>query len=67
MTPDEKAKVDEIKRDPKNHESVKGKTDEEILAASRFIEDGDGIEVYDSMEAWRAARKKKHIDEIEEL
>lgn len=67
MTPEEKAKVEEIKKDPKNRESVKGKTDEEILAASRFMEDGDGIEVYDSEEAWRAARKKRNTDEIEEV
>lgn len=67
LTPNQKKKVEEIKRDPKSREALKGKTDEEILAAYRFVEDGDGIDVYDSEEAWRAARKKKKIDEIEEV
>lgn len=67
LTPKQKKKVEEIKKDPKSRDSLKGMTDEEILAAYRFVEDGDGIDVYDSEEAWRAARKKKKIDEIEEV
>ena len=67
LTPKQRKKVEEIKRDPRSREALKGKTDEEILAAYRFVEDGDGIDVYDSEEAWRAARKKKKIDEIEEV
>ena len=67
LTPEQKKKVEEIKRDPQSREALMGKTDEEILAAYRFIEDGDGLDVYDSEEAWRAARKKKNVDEIEEV
>ena len=69
LTPEEKKKVEEIKREQKI--DLKGMTDEEILAAYRFVEDGEGLKVYDSEEAWREARKKKKaaksIDEIEEV
>lgn len=71
LTPRQKKKVEEIKQDPANREALKGKTDEEILAAYRFVEDGKGIQVYDSVEEYQAAMKKKKvaksIDEIEEL
>lgn len=71
LTPEGKKKVEEIKRNPIYREDIKGKTDEEILAAYRFVEDGEGLKVYDSEEAWREARKKKKaaksIDEIEEV
>lgn len=71
LTPEEKKKVEEIKKDPAVQEAIKGKTDEDILAAYRFVEDGKGIQVYDSVEEYRAAMKKKKaaksIDEIEEL
>lgn len=71
MTPEMRAKVAEIKRDPKNREAINGKTDDEILAAYRFVDDGKGLDVYESEEAWRAARRKKkqrnHVDEIEEV
>ena len=69
LTPEEKKKVEEIKRD--QNADLKGMTDEEILAAYRFVEDGEGLKVYDSEEDWRAARKKKKaeksIEEIEEV
>lgn len=69
LTQEEKKKVEEIKRD--QNADLKGMTDEEILAAYRFVEDGKGLKVYDSEEAWRAARKKKKaaksIEEIEEV
>lgn len=67
LSPEEKKKVAQIKQDPNVQPKIKGMTDEEILAEYRFIEDGDGIEVYDSEEAWRAAQKKKRIDEIDEI
>lgn len=71
LTPRQKKKVEEIKQDPEMQAAIKGKTDEEILAAYRFVEDGKGIQVYDSVEEYRAAMKKKKaaksIDEIEEL
>ena len=68
LTPKQKRKVEQIKKDPLNHDAIRGKTDEEILAASRFVEDGAGLNVYDSEEAWRAARrKKKNMDEIDEV
>jgi len=68
MTPEMRAKVAEIKRDPRNRDAIRGKTDEEILAAYRFVDDGKGLDVYESEEAWRAARKKeKQMDEIEEV
>ena len=67
LTPEEKKKVEEIKRDQSDKDSLKGKTDEEILAAYRFVEDGDGLQVYDSEEAWRSARKKKAAKSIEEI
>lgn len=71
LTPRQKKKVEEIKKDPEMQAAIKGKTDEEILAAYRFVEDGKGIQVYDSVEEYRAAMKKKkvakNIDEIEEL
>ena len=71
LTPEGKKKVEEIKRNPIYREDIKGKTDEEILAAYRFVEDGKGLKVYDSEEAWIAARKKKKaeksIEEIEEV
>lgn len=68
LTPEEKKKVEQIKKDPSMQPLIFGKTDEEILAVYRFVEDGEGIEVYESEEAWRAARRKeKNMDEIEEL
>lgn len=70
LTPKEKRKVEQIKKDPAIQEDIKGKTDEEILAAYRFVEDGRGIQVYNSEEEYRAAMKSKKsaksIDEIEE-
>lgn len=66
MTPEMKEKVAEIKRDPRNKDAIRGKTDEEIIAAYRFVEDGKGLDVYDSEEAWREARRKEQFDEIEE-
>lgn len=67
LSPEEKKKVAQIKQDPSVQAKIKGMTDEEILAQYRFVEEGAGIEVYDSEEAWRAARKKKRIDEIDEI
>lgn len=71
LTPRQKKKVEEIKRDPTMSEFVKGKSDEEIIASYRFVEDGKGIQVYDSEEEYRAAMRKKKvaksIDEIEEM
>jgi hypothetical protein len=71
MTPEMKAKVAEVKKDPRNREAIKGKTDDEILAAYRFVDDGKGLDVYESEEAWREARRKKkqrkQVDEIEEV
>ena len=70
LTPKQKRKVEQIKKDPAIQDDIKGKTDEEILAAYRFVEDGRGIQVYDSEEEYRAAMKSKksakNIDEIEE-
>ena len=63
MTTAEKKAVDRLKNDPDF--DAKGLTDEEILAKARFDEDGDGLEVYDSVEAYKAAMKKrKDIVEI---
>lgn len=82
MTSEMKEKVAEIKKDPRNREAICGKTDEEILAAFRFVEDGKGLDVYDSEEAWKMAsmeqamanehkrkqeKEKANIDEIEEV
>lgn len=67
LTPKQRKKVEEIKKDPANREAIRGRTDEEILAAYRFVEDGDGIQVYDSVEAWRAARRKKNTDKYDEV
>lgn len=67
MTEQER-KLQAIKNDPANLEALKGKTDEEILAAYRFVEDGENLDVYDSEEAYRAAMKKRqNIEEIEEV
>ena len=66
MTPAEKRAVEKLKNNP-NFTLKPGMTDEEILAAARFVEDGSGIEVWDSEEAYRAAMKKRNTDEIEEI
>lgn len=57
LTPKEKAVVEELKNSP-DFKFDEGLTDEEILAQARFIEDGKGLDVYDSIEAYRAAKKK---------
>lgn len=67
LTPKQKKIVERIKKDPAIGKAMAGKSDEEILAAYRFVEDGKGIQVYDSEEAYRKARKKRSIDEIEEV
>lgn len=65
MTAQEKKAVERLKNDPDF--DAKGLTDEEILAKARFDEDGDGLEVYDSVEAYKAAMKKRRdIIEIKE-
>lgn len=65
MTTEEKKVVERLKNDPGFN--AKGLTDEEILAKARFYEDGDGLEVYDSVEAYKAAMKKRRdIIEIKE-
>lgn len=64
MTREEKKAVEKLKNDP-NIEFKQPMSDEEILAQTRFVEDGEGLEVYNSVEEWRRANKK-HIDEIEE-
>lgn len=65
MTAQEKKAVERLKNDP--DVNTKGLTDEEILAKARFDEDGDGLEVYDSVEAYKAAMKKRRdIVEIKE-
>lgn len=65
MTAQEKKVVERLKKDPDF--DAKGLTDEEILAKARFDEDGDGLEVYDSVEAYKAAMKKRRdIVEIKE-
>lgn len=65
MTTEEKKAVERLKNDPGFN--AKGLTDEEILAKARFDEDGDGLEVYDSVEAYKAAMKKRRdIVEIKE-
>lgn len=70
LTPEEKKAVERLRKDP-NIKWKEGLTDEEILAEARFVETGGGVEVYDSEEAYRAAKKKeaaaKSIDEIEEV
>lgn len=66
LTPMERKKVEQIKRDPAMREAFKGMSDEDILAKYRFVEDGQGIKVYDSVEAYRAAKRKRNIDTIEE-
>lgn len=66
LTPEEKRVVEKLKKDP-SFEFKPGLTDEEILAQARFIETGDGIDVYDSVEAWKAAQRKENTDEIEEV
>ena len=45
MRPEEKKRVDEIRRDPAIQAEIKDKSDEEILAASRFLADGQGLEI----------------------
>ena len=66
LTPEEKKVVEKLRNDP-SFEFKPGLTDEEILAQARFIETGDGIDVYDSVEAWKAAQKENNTDEIEEV
>ena len=66
MTPAEKKKVEELRNSP-DFKLKPGLTDEEVLAAARFVEDGSGIEVWDSEEEYRAAMKKRNTDEIEEI
>lgn len=66
LTPEEKRVVEKLKNDP-SFEFEPGLTDEEILAQARFVEDGEGIDVYDSVEAWKAAQRKANTDEIEEV
>lgn len=67
MTPEDKKEVERIKSSP-GFEVKPGMTDDEILAAARFLENGNGLEVYDSEEEYRAAmKKKKCIDTIDEV
>ena len=66
MTPEEKKVVERLRNSP-DIEWKPGLTDEEILAQARFVEDGSGIEVFDSVEAWRAAQKERDTDEIDEV
>ena len=66
LTPEDKKAVERLRNSP-DIEWKPGLTDEEILAQARFVEDGTGIEVYDSVEAWREAQKKRDTDEIEEV
>ena len=66
LTPEQKHEVEKLKNNP-NFKLKPGMTDEEILASARFVEDGTGIEVWDSEEAYRAAMKKRNTDEIEEV
>lgn len=48
--------VERIKKDP-FVELQKGLSDKEILAQARFIENGDGMDIYDSEEDYRACMK----------
>lgn len=70
LTAKEKRKVAQIKKDPSMQDFIEGKTNEEILAGYRFVEDGKGLRVYNSEADYRAAMKertaKKNIDEINE-
>lgn len=66
LTPEERREVERLKKSP-GFEFKPGMTDEEILAQARFVEDGAGIDVYDSVEAWKAAQRKENTDEIEEV
>lgn len=67
LTPEEKREVARIKGSP-GFEAKPGMTDEEILAAARFLENGKGLKVYASEEEYRAAMKKeKGIDTIDEV
>lgn len=73
LTPEDKKAVEKLRNDP-NIQWKPGLTDEEILAQARFVETGEGNEVYNSLEEYREAQKRKkavqrknNTDEIEEV
>lgn len=58
-----KAERDRVARFKQNSPGAHG-TDEEILAKLRFVEEGNGIKVYDSVEAFNDAAG---VDDIQEI
>jgi hypothetical protein len=70
LTPEDKKTVEMLRNDP-NIEWKPGLTDEEILEQARFVETGEGMEVYNSLEEYREAQKRKkaaeNIDVIDEV
>ena len=79
LTPQEKKFVEKLRKNP-NIEWKPGLTDEEILAQARFVETGEGVEVFDSLEEYKAEMKRRKavreakkslgsdtFDEIEEV
>lgn len=70
LTEKERKEVERI-RNSQGLELKRKMTDEEVLAQARFVETGEGIDVYDSVEAFKAAKAKlqaaENTDEIEEV